>query len=286
MPVASVVLPGPLVGAGWLLDHLGDIVVAQVGWSPGRPTAARTTYEASHIPEAVFLDVDADLSGRPFSDGPGRHPLPSPERFAQVVMRVGVSDGSVVVAYDDAGGSLAARLWWMLQATGRPAAVLDGGLEAWEGPRRSGPEPPRSLGSFTPRPWPTSTIVDADGVARALIDGSAPVLDARAAERFRGETEPLDPVAGHIPGAVSNPWARLVDGRGRFLPEDELRARFAERGVVGDVRAIAHCGSGITACHTLLALRLAGLEDGVLYEGSWSDWVSDPSRPVATGKDD
>ncbi len=284
MPDPSVRLPGILVGSGWLSKHLDDVLIAHVGWVPAEPDAARTSYEAGHIAGAVFLDVDDDLAGRPFVDGPGRHPLPSPEVFAATMARAGVSDGSRVVACDDARGSLAARLWWMLDATGHEAAVLDGGLEAWAGLREIGPETTRTAGHFTPRSWPEWLITDADGVARALRDDSAVVVDARAEERFRGDVEPIDPVAGHIPGERSAAWAGDLDEAGRFLLPEQLRGRFARLGVTGEAPPIAHCGSGVTACHTLLALRLAELGDGVLYEGSWSDWVSDGSRPVARGE--
>ncbi len=278
-------LPGPLVDAEWLGAHRGaaDLVVADVRWVPhGGPEASRDLFEAGHIPGAVFLDVDGDLAAPAF-DGPGRHPLPTPATFAATMARSGIGDGTAVVAYDDARGSVAARLWWMLEVLGAPVALLDGGLAAWGAPLESGPPAMRARATFTPRPWPEEAVSDAREVARSVAAGDAVVLDARMPERYRGDVEPFDPVAGHIPGAVSAPWVgNLDDETSRFLTPDVLRARFrslgAERG------AIAHCGSGVTACHELFAMRLAGVPGGRLYEGSWSDWVHE-ARPVATGEE-
>lgn len=278
---------GPLVDGPWLAAHLRDVVVADVRWAPGRGyDVARISFEAGHIPSAVFLDVQEDLAAPAF-DGPGRHPLPSPEAFAASMARAGIGDGTSVVAYDDAQGSLAARLWWMLDAVGERIALLDGGLASWAGPLETGPaEATRRPGVFTQRPWPADAVVDAVEVQRALAAGDATVLDARMPERYRGDDEPLDPVAGHIPGAVSAPWVgNLGAETGRFLPLGQLRARFERLGVGSDRPAIAQCGSGVTACHDLFAMRLAGLHGGRLYEGSWSDWVHDGTRPVATGEE-
>jgi thiosulfate/3-mercaptopyruvate sulfurtransferase len=275
----------PLIPAAWLAEHLGEpeLVVAHVGWVHGDPPAARRAFEERHIAGAIFLDVDEDLAARPFVEGPGRHPLPSPYVFAETMGAAGVGDDDLVVAYDAAAGSLAARLWWMLDATGYRAAVLDGGLAAWDGPVETGPSTRRPPASFTARPWPPDRVLDADRVAEALATGSAVVLDARAEERYRGETEPIDKVAGHIPGAVSAPYAGNLGPDGRFLPPEELRERYAALGVRDAAGAIVYCGSGVTSAHDLLAMRIAGLGDGWLYEGSWSDWSSDPERPVATG---
>jgi thiosulfate/3-mercaptopyruvate sulfurtransferase len=280
-------LPGPLVDVTWLRAHLGadDLAIADVRWVPGEGAAAgRARFEQGHIPGAAYLGVDDDLAAPAF-DGPGRHPLPTPERFAATMERVGIGDGTVVVAYDDARGSLAARLWWMLDVLGEPAALLDGGLEAWDGPLEAGTQAAaRPSSIFSPRPWPPDAVVDAEEVARSLADHDDVVLDARAPERYRGDVEPLDPVAGHIPGAVSSPWTGSLDeASGRFLRGSALRARFEALGLDDDHPGIAHCGSGVTACHGLFALRLAGFR-GRLYEGSWSDWVHDRTRPVATGE--
>jgi thiosulfate/3-mercaptopyruvate sulfurtransferase len=271
-----------LVEAAWLAEHRSEVVVVDVRWSPGGGTdEARRLFEEGHIPGAIFLDVDSDLSGEPFVDGPGRHPLPAPEAFARTLVTAGIGDGDRIVAYDDMQGSLAARLWWMLDAWGSEVSLLDGGLQAWDGPLQTGVAAERAVGSVSVRPWPQARLVDANGVTAAQDEGVI-VFDARAPERFRGETEPIDPVAGHIPGAVNLPWTGNIDpATGRFLSADVLRERY-ERALRGRA-AIAQCGSGTTACHDIFAMRLAGLPDPVLYEGSWSDWVSDPTRPVATG---
>jgi thiosulfate/3-mercaptopyruvate sulfurtransferase len=278
-----VELPGPLVDARWLAERLQDpdLVVADVRWYPDG--SARRRYEEGHLPGAVFVDVDTDLSG-PRGPGSGRHPLPSPEAFAEAMARLGVDDRTPVVAYDDTGGAYAARLWWMLRATGRRAAVLDGGLAAWDGPFETGPPPVRPRATFTPRPWPPELVARAEDVERARQDPEALVLDARAPERYRGEVEPLDPVAGHIPGARNAPYAaNLHPSTGRFRPPEELRRRYRALGVGRAREVVVYCGSGVTACHDLLALEVAGLPLARLYPGSWSEWVADPSRPVATG---
>ncbi len=274
-------LPTPIVSPEWLNDHLGEptLIVADVRWVPGG--SARESFEATHIPGARSFDLDADLSA-PAGQGPGRHPLPSSEAFAATMSKAGIGGGDPVVCYDDVAGSVAARLWWMLDAIGHRAAVLDGGLQAWVGPVEQGPGPPCEPAAFTARPWPHDRIVDADRVAEAIRNHHALVLDARAAERYMGETEPIDPVAGHIPGALSAPWASNLDpATGRFLPARELRARYEALG--STEAAICSCGSGTTACHDILAIEIAGLGRARLYEGSWSDWCRDPARPVATG---
>lgn len=269
-----------LVDADWLVGHLGEVVVVDVRWSAaGGTTAATRAFEAGHIPGAVFLDVDRDLAGDPAA-GPGRHPLPSPEAFARTIGSAGIVDDILVVAYDDVGGSVAARLWWMLDGTGYRVALLDGGLAGWLGPLETGPGRPRSPVAVALRSWPAERVVDANAVAGALRAGGT-ILDARAPERYRGDVEPLDPVAGHIPGARNAPWSGNIGDDGRFLPPEALRARFAEYNA--DDRTIAQCGSGVTGCHNLFAMRLAGIGDARLYTGSWSDWVRDPDRPVATG---
>lgn len=259
--------------------------MVDVRWSPSDGIAAtRRAFEEGHVPTAAFLDLDRDLAARAFVEGPGRHPLPTPERFAETMGSIGIGDDTVVVAYDDVRGSVAARLWWMLEIIGRRAALLDGGLDAWRaagGHIERGPAVSRR-GSFTPTPWPKDRIVDAGVVASTIRSGVSPVLDARATERYRGDTEPFDPVAGHVPGARSAPWTANLDAQGRFLPPTTLRHRYEAMGVT-DAATIAYCGSGVTSCVDLLALRLAGFGDARLYEGSWSDWVGDPGRLVATG---
>ena len=286
-------LPDLLVSASWMRDRLDEpwLQVADVRWSPdgGFASARRAFEQEGHIPGAIFVDVDRHLSAPPTGDGRGRHPLPEPETFAETMAALGLDERKETVVVDDAQGSLAARLWWMLSVTGRSVALLDGGLRAWsadDGPLEFGAGPDRPRGTFHPVSWPDDRIVDADAVEVTIRVKTAPVLDLRVAERYRGEVEPIDPIAGHIPGAISAPWQDALDpGTGRFLDPQELRRRFAELGVTSDA-VICHCGSGVTACHGLLALKLAGFGDARLYEGSWSGWISDPSRPVATGNDD
>jgi thiosulfate/3-mercaptopyruvate sulfurtransferase len=273
--------PGPLVGVAWLRAHLDDVVLVDVRWVPAG--SADDAFDGGHIPGALSFDLDRDLAAPAF-DGPGRHPLPTPEAFAETMSRVGIGDATPVVAYDDARGSVAARLWWMLDVLGHPAAVLDGGIEAWDGPLETVPGRTTTRTVFTPEPWPPDAIADADAVERARLDPAQVVIDLRAAERYRGEVEPYDPVAGHIPGARSAPWTDGVDpGTGRFLDPAPTRVRWAGLGVSDASRVIAQCGSGVTACHGILSLRIAGLGRARLYQGSWSDWVSDPGRPIAVG---
>jgi thiosulfate/3-mercaptopyruvate sulfurtransferase len=278
-----VSLPGILVDAHWLATEAGrpGLVVADVRWHPEGD--GREAYERAHLPGAVFLDADADLAGVPFEDGPGRHPLPRPEAFAEVMSAAGIGDGDDVVAYDDVGGSYAARLWWMRRALGRSCGVLDGGLSAWGGELEAGAVT-RARVESTPKPWPADRLVDAASVRAAIRERSAIVLDARAEERYRGDVEPIDPVAGHIPGALSAAWAGNLDPTtGRFLSGAELRRRYEALGVRTGRDAIASCGSGLTATHDILAMDLAGLEGGRLYEGSWSGWIADV---VAAGEPD
>ena len=275
-------LPGPIVSVGWLADHLDDpaLRVADVRWSlTGR--SGRERYADGHLPGAIFLDLDRDLSSP--GQGPGRHPLPAAEKLGRVLGAAGVGDEHLVVAYDDAGGSVAARLWWLFGHFGHDgrAAVLDGGIDAWVAaglPTTTEPAGHQAA-HWTPGE-PRDDVVDADAVAARSPE--VVLLDARAPERYRGEAEPVDPRAGHIPGAHSAPWADNLDDEGRFLPPEQLRERYSALGA-GRRPVIASCGSGITATHDLLALELAGLGGGRLYEGSWSDWSSDPGRPVATG---
>jgi thiosulfate/3-mercaptopyruvate sulfurtransferase len=273
-----------MVSPEWLAEHMGEpgLVVADVRWvGDGSP---REAFEAGHLAGAIFLDADDDLSA--IGQGAGRHPLPTPEAFATTMENAGVGEDTSVVVYDDAGGSHAARLWWMLDATGHRAALLDGGLSSWQGPRAAGPSPATPASRpFTARPWPAHRLADADDVIAALGTEGLVVLDARAAERYRGEIEPIDPVAGHIPGARSAPWSENLDAStGRFLSSMELSEKYRRRGVRSGADAIVYCGSGLTAALDLLAIRVAGFgTDGRLYGGSWSGWIEDPSRPVETG---
>lgn len=267
-----------MVSAEWLRGHLDEVRVVDVRWylNPEDGRTGRDAYAEGHIPGAVWLDVDTDLSA-PASLSAGRHPLPTPERFAGVLGAAGIAEGTPVVAYDDAGGSIAARLWWMLHALGEPVAVLDGGLAAWLacGGPLSTAAPDAAPVDRSARGWPAGRFVDADRLAAS----SATVFDARTAERFAHGDPAIDPRPGHIPGALSVPWAGNLDAAGKFLTAGELRARFAAADGHG---VIAYCGSGVTACHDLLAMTLAGLEDLALYPGSWSQWAADPSRPAET----
>jgi thiosulfate/3-mercaptopyruvate sulfurtransferase len=253
-----------------------------VRWRLGGPPG-RQSYLAGHLPGAVFIDLERELAGEP---GPGgRHPMPAAASFEAAMRRAGVSGGPVVV-YDEADATAAARCWWLLRYFGhRDVTVLDGGYRAWVagGGHVVSGEPGRrpAPGDFTARPG-NMLLLDATGAAEAARRGV--LLDARARERYRGEVEPVDPVAGHIPGAVSAPATDNVDAEGRFLPAAVLREHFAALGAgeQGSVPVGAYCGSGVTAAQEVLALAAAGVSAG-LYVGSWSHWVTDPSRPVATG---
>ena len=268
---------GPLVDAEWLASHADAVSIADVRWYlDGR--SGREAYDRGHIPGARFVDLDADLSGPPTTEG-GRHPLPAPADFAESMGRLGIGDGTTVVAYDDAGGVMASRLWWMLDALGRRAAVLDGGIGAWVGELET-EAPPWPVAEFTARPWPDERLATIDEVDSARTDPESLVIDARSVERYRGEPNQIDPRFGHIPGAVSMQVGdNLRDGM--LLPAAELQARYAQAGAA-DRDVIAYCGSGVSACHDLLAIRHAGLGDGRLFVGSWSAWGSDPGRPLAT----
>jgi thiosulfate/3-mercaptopyruvate sulfurtransferase len=273
----------PIVSVEWLRDHLGDVVVADVrSYLDGR--SGWDAYTRGHVPGAVFVDRDRTLAAPP-SPQAGRHPLSAPDVFAAGMAALGVGDDDTVVAYDDAGGAMAARLVWMLRATGHQAALLDGGLAAWEG-ELSTDVPARTPAVFTAGTVPPDQLADADEVAAAIRERRATVIDARSPERYRGEVEPIDAVAGHVPGAVNVPFEGNLDpATGRFRSTGELRERFEAAGVEPGADTIVYCGSGVTACHDLLALEAAGLGPGRLYTGSWSQWSADPERPIATGAD-
>jgi thiosulfate/3-mercaptopyruvate sulfurtransferase len=265
-----------------------------------RPDWGAAAYAAGHIPNALYAHLDRDLSGR-ITPASGRHPLPSLERLAETFGRWGIDDEVQVVAYDQGNGAFAARLWWLLRWVGhRKVAVLNGGFAAWQQaglPTDTAPGV-RQPRTFTPRPGdePVVSTAELERVLSAgeLASGASVLVDARGADRFAGENETIDPVAGHIPGARNHPFVRNVDPRGRFLPADELRERWVA--MLGEetlgagaqaqaqaARVIAMCGSGVTACHNLLALEIAGLSGARLYAGSWSEWIRDAARPVARG---
>jgi thiosulfate/3-mercaptopyruvate sulfurtransferase len=266
----------PVVDLDWVGANADRLVLADVRWYlDGR--SGRAAYDGGHLPGAVFVDLDRVLAG-PGTPADGRHPLPDPETFAAGLSALGVGDNDTIIAYDDGGGVIAARLVWMLRATGHDAALLDGGLTAYDGELERA-VPHRVPAAFTPRPWPADRLADIDDAS----DGSTLVLDARERARFRGELEPVDPRPGHIPGARSLPCRDNVDSSGRFLPAAELRERFADLGVTDGASVISYCGSGVTACHNLIALEHAGFGTGRLYPGSWSQYSADPNRPAAVG---
>jgi thiosulfate/3-mercaptopyruvate sulfurtransferase len=258
--------------------------VLDVRWRIGSPSY-RSEYLAGHIPGAIFVDFESELSSAVGDGSRGRHPLPDAGAFQSAMRRAGVSGERLVVVYDERDSTAAGRAWWLLRYFGHAnTRVLDGGMAAWtaEGyPLDPGDIAP-DAGDFEARPAAVA-LLQADEAARLARAGL--LLDARAGERYRGETEPLDPVAGHIPGAVSAPTSENLADDGRFLAADALRERFRGLGVEGAPEVGVYCGSGITAAHELLALAIAGFEGPALYGGSWSEWVADRSRPVATGSD-
>jgi len=246
------------------------------------PDAGYRAYQAGHIPGARFLHLDRDLSG-PKTGMNGRHPLPDPARFAARLAELGMNRSMQVVAYDDAGGAFAARLWWMLKWLGHErVALLDGGLPQWTG---EGHPVTHALPVFKPGDFsaaPVMTEVTADELSRDLPHGRWLIVDARTPERFQGVGETLDPVGGHIPGALNRFFRENLDGEGRFKSPEELRR--AIHALIGDrdpATVVHQCGSGVTACHNLLAMELAGLRGSKLYAGSWSEWCADPGRPRA-----
>ena len=277
-----------LISTRDLGPHVGDVDWAIVDCRHRLADLAfgRAAYAESHIAGAVFADILDDLSGPLVPGKTGRHPLPAVATLAAKLSAWGIDRAVQVVAYDDRGGAMAARLWWLLRWLGHErVAELDGGWPAW---LDAGLPVGSGLETRTPRRFVRAMrpelLADAATVDRVREDPAWRVLDARAAERFRGENETIDPVAGRIPGAVSAPYADNLGPDGRFRPAAELRERYA--GLLGEVRAahaVCYCGSGVTAAHDLLALAHAGLGDGRLYAGSWSEWINDPSRPLATG---
>ncbi|MEW2131049.1 sulfurtransferase [Streptomyces sp. NPDC005435] len=280
---APLAAPSPVVDADWVREHRGRLVLADVRWYlDGRD--GREAHLAGHLPGAVWVDVDTVLSAPPSVSG-GRHPLPGEREFARALGALGIGDDTTVVAYDDNGGAYAARLVWLLRRTGGRAALLDGGLQAWDGGLETGPVVPVPA-ARTPVAWPGELLRSADEVAKSLAAGTAVVLDARAPDRYSGATVlPSDVRSGHVPGARSAPWAANLTAGGRFAPAAHLAAHYAALGVTPGTDAVVYCGSGVTACHDLLALELAGVPTAALYPGSWSAWSADPSRAVVTGEE-
>lgn len=285
---------GPLVSVDWLVARASDPrlrVVDVRHYLVGK--RGLDAYLGGHIPGAVFVDLDHELAADP-SRGPGRHPLPSADAFVATLSKLGIGEETIVVAYDDAGGAMASRLWWLLRYFGRDGCrLLDGGIGAWTA--RGLPletttptfaaAPPLSL-----CPGNAPVVDKAEVVRLASISregGDVVLLDARARERYEGKSEPIDARAGHIPGARSAPFVEsLVGPGGAFLPREALRSRFDALGALSAKTVVCYCGSGVTACHDLLVLSMLGRDDVALYEGSWSDWAKDFSLPLALGPDD
>jgi thiosulfate/3-mercaptopyruvate sulfurtransferase len=258
------------------------VVLLDCGFDLTDPTAGERAWAAGHLPNAHYAHLDHDLAGAKTGRN-GRHPLPTRDAFAQRVGRWGISPGVQVVTYDAQGGPYAARAWWLLRWLGHHAvAVLDGGRAAWLAAGGALTLQPPTVGPAAPYPAQASTMPTITPEALFAQLGQVLLLDARAAERFRGEVEPLDPVAGHIPGATLRFFKDNLQPDGSFKPAAQLRSEFEALGATGGP-VVQQCGSGVTACHNLLAMAHAGLGDSVLYPGSWSEWCSDPTRPVARG---
>jgi thiosulfate/3-mercaptopyruvate sulfurtransferase len=286
MQPAEKRLRTPLISTAELARHLSDPdwLVADCRFELSNPAAGRAAWQAGHIPGALYVDLERDLS-LPVTPATGRHPLPSPEAFAATLSRLGIGNDTKVVCYDGGPGAYAARLWWMLRWVGHDAvAVLDGGFAAWtaEGRPVSTAAAARAPARFLPRPR-AGMVLDAAGVAAALARGET-LVDVRGAERFAGAVEPIDAVAGHVPGARNLPFVENLGPDGRFREPAELASLWRARvGAEAGRAPVCMCGSGVTACQGLLALEAAGIAGGRLYAGSWSEWIRDPSRPIARG---
>ena len=268
-----------------LLDAGAPVLLLDCAFELGNPEVGPATYRAGHLPGARYAHLDHDLAG-PSDGSNGRHPLPARVAFAAWLRAQGLRQGQQVVAYDASGGVWAARAWWLLRWMGHGAvAVLDGGKPAWEAaglPIETGEALPVPEGDFTPGDPLVAGTVSADEVLANIEHGAAQVLDARDPSRFRGDPNPIDPVAGHIPGAKNRCFKDNLGADGRFRPAEELAADFTA--LLADKPAILQCGSGVTACHNALAMEVAGLAGAKVYVGSWSEWICDPARPVATGE--
>lgn len=271
----------PVVSSAWLVDVIDrdDVVVVDTRWYLEDPQRGQREYDKGHLPGALFMDLERDLSA---SRGAGRHPLPSREAFGTTLSSFGIRNGDHVVAYDHGPGAIAARLWWMMRHVGHPkVSVLDGGIRGWTdaGFRVSRDRRPITPSTFEVLPSMTRTIDRSELRSRL---GDVQLLDARAPERYRGDHEPVDAVAGHIPTALSVPTTGNLEPDGSFKRPEELAMRFRELHLDPNEPIVSSCGSGVTACHNILALHLAGYPEAMLYPGSWSDW-STAGFPVATG---
>lgn len=273
----------PLITANQLEEIINsgeNVLLCDCRFDLTDPSAGRKAYLEGHIPGALYLDLDQDLSGKKTGQN-GRHPLPTPEDWAQTKSRFGIDSKTLVIAYDNQGSVYASRLWWMLKATGHAQVqVLDGGLDAWNGP----------IGTLPRQPTPTSTpeptmpyvgLVLVDGVLENLQNKKNVLIDARANDRFHGQNETLDPVGGHIPEAVNYCFRENLSGKLFKAPEQLYKDFHDLLGATKASEVIHQCGSGVTACHNLLAMEIAGLKGSRLYAGSWSEWCADPSRPIA-----
>jgi thiosulfate/3-mercaptopyruvate sulfurtransferase len=269
----------PFVDLDWLRTHRDEVVLADVRWYlDGRP--GLPAFASGHLPGALFVDLNAVLAAPHEDDLDGRHPLPSPERFADGLAALGIGDGDTVVAYDDAGGVIAARLVWLLRLGGHEAALLDGGLGAWPADAlETGTPGAAATASFAAVRWPAQAFASIDDVAQT----DDVLIDARDSGRFAGGPDPVDPRSGHIPGARNVPAREHLDASARIASPEQLRERFAKAGIEPGTAVISYCGSGVTACLNLLALARAGLGPARLFPGSWSQWSRDQNRPVATG---
>lgn len=262
-----------------------DWAIIDCRFSLDEAERGKRDYDQSHIPGSIYAHLNQDLSGPIVTGKTGRHPLPEVDAFSRKLSQWGIDGKVQVVAYDDSTGVMASRLWWMLRWLGHDrVAVLDGGWQKWssEGKAVANEMPNPTPRNFVASPRPLM-VANAEKVMDAVNTPHMRLLDVRSPERYRGEHEPIDPIAGHIPGAMSAPDELNLDPQGRMLPHDALAQRFQKLipGISTD-HVICYCGSGVTACHTLLALKHAGLGDGKLYDGSWSDWITDPWRPIAT----
>ena len=276
-PMSKQPLP-PIVSAEHLTDRQ-DIVFCDVRWYLDR-TPGRQKYNEGHIPGAIFVDLDEHLATLP-RKSQGRHPMPAAASFAASMGALGISHNTAVVAYDDSGGMSAGRLVWMLRIVGHDAALLDGGLQAWPTQLDTFPTV-REAVDHPIREWPHELFANADAAGRAGETPDETLVDARSPDRFSGENEPVDPQAGHIPGAINLPFAANLAESGYFRSPEQLRAQFENAGCAAGQATVMYCGSGVSACHNLLAFEHAGLGKARLYAGSWSQWSNSDDRPVAT----
>ena len=272
----STLLSHPFVSQQWLEQHWVRVVIVDTRWYLDGASGF-AAYESGHLPGAVFVDLDEWLSG-PASPERGRNPLPDPRVFAEGMGRAGIGDDDMVVAYDDAGGVIAARLVWMLRSLGHSAAVLDGGINGYQGELETGVAG-RHPDEFTPRPWPSEFLAD---IEETTAEGAF-VIDARNRDRFEGKQDPIDPRPGHIPGAVSVPCRENLESDGRLSQPGKLIENFRAAGVETARNVISYCGSGVTACHNLLVMELLGMDRGRLFVGGWSQYGHASDLPVETG---